>query len=95
MSFRKESLIRKHIFLPWSIEPLRQTHIAIFDWDSDLFDFSHVAKDMETKAVVTTNHNKKVNKSATYPEITGKELWEYMKRWAKGSIKVEIPAQHD
>ena len=88
------------------LESLQQTHatfqdlsikpITICDRESDIFDFFHVAKDLEMEVVVRANHNRKVNKSAPYSEITGEELWTYMKKQrAKGSIEVEIPAQND
>ncbi len=88
------------------LESLQQTHtiyqnqsvkpITICDRESDIFDFFHLAKDLDAKVIVRANHNRKVNKSSPYSEITGEQLWTHMaKRQAKGAIEVEIPAQND
>ena len=88
------------------IESLQQTNavfkslkakpITICDREADIFDFFHVAEDLETKVVVRASHNRKVNKSSTYSEATGEELWTYMKKKrAKGCIGLEIPVQNN
>lgn len=87
------------------VESLKQTHdafqnrstkpITICDRESDIFDFFHLAEDLDMKVVVRANHNRKVNKSSPYSEVTGEELWPYMKKKrAKGVIEVKIPAQN-
>lgn len=86
------------------IESLQQTNtlfqsqqvkpITICDREADIFDFFHVAEDLKIKVVVRASHNRKVNKSSIYSEVTGEELWSYMKKKrVKGSIELEIPAK--
>ena len=44
--------------------------------------------------LVRGSHNRKVNKSSPNSEVTGEELWPYMKKKKiKGFIEVKIPAQ--
>ncbi len=88
------------------VESLQQTHaifqnqtvkpITICDRESDIFDFFHLAKDLDAKILVRANHDRKINKSSPYSEITGEQLWAHMKKLqTRGSIVVEIPAQDD
>lgn len=87
------------------VESLKQTNdafqnrstkpITICDRESDIFNFFHLATDLDMKVVVRANHDRKVNKSSPYSEVTGEELWTYMKKKrAKGVIEVNIPARN-
>ena len=69
--------------------------ITVCDRESDIFDFFHLAEELNTEVLVRANHNRKVNKSTPNSEVTGEELWPYMKKKRiKGFIEIKIPAQN-
>ena len=69
--------------------------ITVCDRECDIFDFFHLAEELDTKVLVRANYNRKVNKSTPNSEITGEELWQYMKKeQIAGRIQVKIPAQN-
>jgi len=70
--------------------------ITVCDRESDIFDFFHLADNSGMKVLVRANYNRKVNKSSTYSEVTGKELWPYMKqKKTKGYMEIVVPAQNN
>jgi len=86
------------------IESLQKTYAAfqnietkpiiICDREADIFDLFHIAVELETKVVIRASHNRKVNKSSPYSEVTGEELWNYMeKKQIKGSIELKVPSK--
>ena len=68
--------------------------VTIADREADTYDLFLLAEQIDTNYLVRASHNRKVNKSAIYSEISGEPLRDFMsKQKIIGKIQINVPAK--
>ena len=70
--------------------------VTICDREADIYDFFDLAQNLKSPVLIRARHNRVINKKKCTPEITAKNLWDFVKsNDAKGEIEIEIPKRKD